>query len=294
MNSSGMSTTRCSMGSSVWPRSSRVMIWGLPTSTSKPSRRIISMMMASWSSPLPETRKVSGESVSSTRMATLVRFSFHSRSRSCVEVTNFPSRPEKGETLEEKSMDTVGSSMCMTGSATGFSGSLTVSPISTFSMPATATISPAEAIEHGDLGALGGAVAMNHGHAIVLADLAVHHAPNDEATHVVVPVEGGGAELKPHLGIEARRWDGRHQRVEEGRERLGVVVEGELGDALARVGVEHGKLELLLRRVEVDEEIVDLVEDLCGARVLAVDLVDDHHRRQPRLQRLLEHEARLG
>src|SRR5262249_17618609 len=109
-----------------------------------------------------------------------------------------------------------------------------------------------------------------------------------------VAVEGGGGELESELGIEARGRDGRHQRVEEGRERLGVVVEGELGDALARVGVEHGKLELLLRRVEVDEEIVDLVEDLGGARVLAVDLVDDHLRRQPCLQRLLQHEARLG
>ena len=133
------------MGSRVLPCSSLVMICGLLTSTSKPSRRIISMMMASWSSPRPETRKVSGESVSSTRMATLVRFSFHSRSRSWVEVTNLPSRPENGETFEEKSMDTVGSSMCMTGRATGRSGSVTVSPISTLSMPAMATMSPSEA-----------------------------------------------------------------------------------------------------------------------------------------------------
>ena len=34
MNSSGTSTTRCSIGSRVWPSSSWVMIWGLPTSSS--------------------------------------------------------------------------------------------------------------------------------------------------------------------------------------------------------------------------------------------------------------------
>ena len=42
-------------------------------------------------------------------------------------------------------METVGSSMRITGNATGCSGSAMVSPISMFSMPATATRSPAEA-----------------------------------------------------------------------------------------------------------------------------------------------------
>jgi len=40
-------------------------------------------------------------------------------------------------------------------------------------------------------------------------------------------------------------------------------------------------------------EVVDLVEHLGGARVAPVDLVDDHDRRQARLERLLEDEARL-
>jgi hypothetical protein len=45
--------------------------------------------------------------------------------------------------LEEKSIDTVGSSIRMSGSATGFSSAPTVSPMSIVSMPAMATISPA-------------------------------------------------------------------------------------------------------------------------------------------------------
>ena len=82
----------------------------------------------------------------STRSATLLRtFSLQSRSRSWVEVTNLPSLPANGDTLAEKSIDTVGSSMRISGSATGFSGSAMVSPISMASMPATATMSPAEA-----------------------------------------------------------------------------------------------------------------------------------------------------
>jgi hypothetical protein len=150
------------------------------------------------------------------------------------------------------------------------------------------------AVEHGHLGDLRRLVAMDDGHAIVLADLAVDHASDDEAAHVVVPVQGGGAKLEPQVGVEAGRWNGGDQGVEEGGEGLGVVVEAKLGDALARVGVEHGELELVFRRVEIDEEVVDLVEHLGSARVLAVDLVDDDHGGESRLQRLLEHEARLG
>ena len=67
-----------------------------------------------------------------------------------------------------------------------------------------------------------------------------------------------------------------------------------LGDALARVGVEHREVELGLVGVEIDEEVVDLVEHLGRARVLAVDLVDDDDRSQAGLERLLQHEARLG
>ena len=143
MNASGMSMTRYSIGSSVWPFSVRVMMVGLPTSSSNPSRRIISMRIASWSSPRPDTRNVSGESVSSTRMPTLMWRSFMRRSRSWGEVTNRPSLPASGEMLAEKSIDTVGSSMRISGSATGASPSATVSPISIESIPAIATRSPA-------------------------------------------------------------------------------------------------------------------------------------------------------
>jgi hypothetical protein len=46
------------------------MTVGFETWSSKPSRRIVSMRTASWSSPRPTTRNVSVASVSSTRMLT--------------------------------------------------------------------------------------------------------------------------------------------------------------------------------------------------------------------------------
>jgi hypothetical protein len=78
-------------------------------------------------------------------MPTLIRRSFASRSRSWGDVTKRPSRPAKGDTLAENSIDTVGSSMRIRGRDSGRSRSVTVSPISMLSMPAMATRSPAPA-----------------------------------------------------------------------------------------------------------------------------------------------------
>ena len=158
------------------------MISGLPTSTSKPSRRMISMRIASCSSPRPETRNVSGESVSSTRMPGLSLRSFMRRSRSCGEVTKRPSLPANGETLDENSIETVGSSMRMSGSATGFSrsadGLADVDRLDAGDGDDLAgacprdldALQPLVAVEHGDLGLLHGAVAMDHRDPVGLAD----------------------------------------------------------------------------------------------------------------------------
>ena len=59
------------------------------------------------------------------------------------------------------------------------------------------------------------------------------------------------------------------------------------------VGVDDRELDLLLVGVEVEEQLVDLVDDLLDARVGTVDLVDDEDHRQPALERLAQHEARL-
>ena len=62
---------------------------------------------------------------------------------------------------------------------------------------------------------------------------------------------------------------------------------------LPRVGVEDGKLDLLLGRIQIDEQVVDLVQDLGRSRVRAIDLVHDHQRHEPALEGLAQHEARL-
>ena len=120
--SSGTSTVTRSTGSWTTPSISRVSTWGLPTVSSKPSRRIISTSTASCSSPRPCTSQVSGRSVGSTRMLTLPTSSASRRFLTRRAVSSLPSRPDSGEVLMPMVIDRLGSSMVMTGSGPGVVG----------------------------------------------------------------------------------------------------------------------------------------------------------------------------
>ena len=56
-------------------------------------------------------------------------------------------------------------------------------------------------------------------------------------------------------------------RLEQGRQVAFTDVIGEAGIAGAAAGVERRKVELVIRRVEVEEQLEDLVEDFGRARV---------------------------
>ena len=84
---SGTSITTCSIGSQSTSAIRLKMTSGRETWNSKPSRRIVSIKIARWSSPRPLTLKTSALSVSSTRRLTLERSSRTSRSRRLRVVT---------------------------------------------------------------------------------------------------------------------------------------------------------------------------------------------------------------
>src|SRR5262249_61007252 len=79
----------------------------------------------------------------------------------------------------------------------------------------------------------------------------------------------------------------------ERAEIVGELVRREPGSSLARVRVDDRELDLRLVGVQVEEELVDLVHDRFGTRIGTVDLVDDEHDRELRLERLAQKEARL-
>ena len=150
-----------------------------------------------------------------------------------------------------------------------------------------------EGEELGDLRLLDAAVELADGDRVADLDPPVEDAADRDASEVVARVEVGDEHLQRRIGIAPRR---RHA-VDDGVEERPQVL-ARLGDAHARgpgpgARVEHREVDLLLVRVEVDEEVVDLVEDFLRPRVRPVDLVDDDERRQPALERLAQHEARL-
>ncbi len=81
--------------------------------------------------------------------------------------------------------------------------------------------------------------------------------------------------------------------VEEELQIRKLALEPLAAQTLAGVGAIDRKVELLLVGIEIDKEVVDLVQDLGGPGVVAVDLVDHHDRRQTELERLGEHETGL-
>ena len=121
---------------------------------------------------------------------------------------------------------------------------------------------------------------------------------------------GGGGDLRRRDGLEdrvqqrlerARTVPGFLPRMRRGARRCrlpgGEIVEvGEpqRGPAGARDRVDHRELDLVLVGPQIDEERIDGVQHLGGARVLPIDLVDHHHRRQPQAEGLGQHEPRLG
>ena len=122
---------------------------------------------------------------------------------------------------------------------------------------------------------------------------AVEDSANRDPPQVVARIEIRHQQLQGRFGIAARRRDVLDDGVEQRPEIVAAAFRVGAGSAHPRVGVENREIELLFGRVEVDEQVVNFVQHLAGARVGPVDLVDHDNRRQPPLQRLAQHEARL-
>ena len=128
---------------------------------------------------------------------------------------------------------------------------------------------------------------------LALADRPVLDAQQREPADVGRGVEVRDERLQRVVGVVGGRRHRREQGLAERAEVVGELVGREPGLPCARVGVDDRELDLRLVGVEVEEELVDLVHDLLGARVGPVDLVHDEHDREPRLERLAQDEARL-
>ncbi len=235
----------------------------------------------------------------------LVRSSFSSRSFSFREVTCSPSRPENGEEFTENTIESVGSSMRRRGSGEGSSASVMVSPIPIPSTPGETDdvagagflrlvpVEPGEGEEPGDARALDEVSLLRDRHIVTGPKPPASDAADGEPAEIVAVVEVRDHQLKASLALRRGRGELLQDGIEE-QLQVGVFsVWLRPRRALAGVGIEDGKVELILCRVEVDEQIEDLVHHFLDARVLAIDLV--HHHQDGKLQRkrLSQNVARL-
>ncbi len=263
------------------------------------------MRMDSCSSPRPTTFTVSGLSVSSRRIDTLPISSRSRRSRTCRDVTYCPSRPAIGDVLTPKIIDTVGSSTAIIvhrhlpldfgdGLADGDVGNAReTDDVAGRRVVDVDALQPVERIQLRDLrfARLG----RRRADGDLVADLhpAVEDAADGDAAQVVARIEVRDQELQRRVERSHRRRHVLDDRVEQRPKIFARSGEVERRRPDPAVRVHDRKIELRLGRVEIDEEIEDLVEHFRRARVGAVDLVDDDDGRKAARERLAEHEARL-
>jgi hypothetical protein len=123
----------------------------------------------------------------------------------------------------------------------------------------------------------------------------LHHPPDGETPEVVRSIEVGDERLQWSVGSPAGA--GTVSTIESSSgAQVGVLRrDADAGDrpTLPRDGAEHREVDVLLGHLEVEEQLVDLVHHRSHAGVGAVDLVDDHDRRDAAGDRLREDVAGL-
>ena len=141
-------------------------------------------------------------------------------------------------------------------------------------------------IELGDLPALDRAVEATEGNDVAPAQHAVVDPADGQATDIGRCTEVGHQHLKRMIRVVRRR----RYVPDDGVEQRPKVAGGGIrlcgSPTLTGAGIEHGKGDLLLVGIEIQEELLHLVDHLCHSGVGPVHLVDHYDHRQPGLERL--------
>ena len=148
-------------------------------------------------------------------------------------------------------------------------------------------------VEMRDLAHAGGAVEVAQRVLAAVLHRARDHATDREAANVVIVIEVVGLELQRRFRIDFGAGQMTDDGLEQRLEIFAALAELRNRGSDSGIGIEDRKIELLFLRAEIDEQIVNLVEDIGGASIGAIDFVDAKYRGEPGLECLLQHEARL-
>ena len=128
---------------------------------------------------------------------------------------------------------------------------------------------------------------------LIARDLAGEDSADRQPPDVLVVVDICDQQLQRVIAQRMRRRNRFDDLIEQRFEICRSIVKLLFRHAVARNGIKNRKLNLLVGRIEIHEQLVNLVHDFFGARVVAVDLVDDRDRRQSGFQSFAQNKARL-
>ena len=100
--------------------------------------------------------------------------------------------------------------------------------------------------------------------------------------------------LKRRVGIVGRTGNRGQNGIEKYMQVFPFFIQIFYGHPITAYGVKHRELELFVGGIHIDQQIVNLIENLRGTGILAIDLVDDHDDFKTCLQCLVKNKARLG
>src|ERR1019366_3040213 len=145
-----------------------------------------------------------------------------------------------------------------------------------------------------DFGLRDGAIELADRDLLPRLDRAVYDAADEEPAEGIVVVQRSHEDLERGGGVAAWLRHLHEDRVEERANVRLRVVHLTAREAVLGGRVHDRKVELLVCGAEVYHEVEHLVDDLVRPRVRPVDLVHDDDGLEAQLERLPEHEARLG
>ena len=141
-----------------------------------------------------------------------------------------------------------------------------------------------------DTGAIGATQRIDRG----ALQLALDNAPDSDPPDILIIVQVVHVELNGTVQRRGRTGQGRDNQVKEGLKILSLCGQVAFGYPGSGVGVHHGKRKLVVRGIEIDEEIIDGIQHGRDPGVPSVDFVNADNRGQPGFQGFLQNKSRLG
>src|SRR4029077_9440574 len=144
-----------------------------------------------------------------------------------------------------------------------------------------------------DCSPLMAAIAVNANDGVPDCDATADDTPERNSSEVITVIQIRDEHLKEWLARNFWRRHMLHDRLKKRRHVFVVFVQFAHGKTVLRARVNDWEIELLVGRLQFDEEIEYLVQDFVWPRVFSVDLVDDNDRLQFVLHRLAQNKTRL-